>query len=256
MLKQERPAPFVLIGASLDTLKLLAAVFMVVDHINLVCFEDTVSWMFYLGRGSFPLFAFVMACHLYRDTPLDRYLGRLVVFALISQPVFVLAFHEDVLNILFTLALGAVVARWAVGQVPRRRHMLYSLALSSVFFADAIDFDLIGIILPTLFVSVMRGKRFAQLWTWIMLLLLNLDAGEVVRLEDQQLVVHEFSLDPVLIVAGTVVLPWVSYILCRRLRGDRFLPRYALYWFYPGHLLLFAIWRLLRGDLSLELFSF
>ena len=34
MLKQERPVPFVVIGAPLDTLKLLAAVFMVVDHIN------------------------------------------------------------------------------------------------------------------------------------------------------------------------------------------------------------------------------
>jgi len=256
LLKQERPAPFVLIGASLDTLKLLAAVFMVVDHINLVCFEDTVSWMFYLGRGSFPLFAFVMACHLYRDTPLDSYLKRLVVFALLSQPIFVLALHEDVLNILFTLALGAVVASWVAEQAPWRRHMLYCVALSSVFFEEAIDYDLIGIILPALFLSVMRGERFAQLWTWIMLLWLNLDVGDLVRLQGQQLVLQEFSLDPVLIVAGTVVLPWLSYTLCRRMTGDRFLPRYALYWFYPGHLLLLAIWRLLRGDLSLELFSF
>ena len=248
--------PVALIGASLDALKLLAMVFMVVDHINLVCFDDTVSWMFYVGRGSFPLFAFVMACHLYRDTPSDKYLQRLVVFALLSQPVFVLAFDEAVLNILFTLALGAAVASWALGQAPWRLHMLCFVALSSVFFEDAIDFDLIGIILPALFVSVMRGERFARLWTLIMLLLLNLDLGDVVGLEGQQLVLQEFSLDHVLIVAGTIVLPWVSYTLCRRIPGDRFLPRYALYWFYPGHLLVLVIWRLLQGDLSLELFSF
>lgn len=245
-----------LTGASLDTLKLLAMVFMVVDHINFVCFEERVSFMFYLGRGSFPLFAFVMACHLYRDAPWDGYLQRLVVFAMLSQPVFVLAFHEDVLNILFTLALGAVVARWVLGQPRWQLNMLCCLALSSIFFEDAIDFDLVGIIVPALFVSAMRGERFARLWTWIMLVLLNLDVGDAVGLENGQLVLQELSMDPVLTVAGTVVLPWVSYLLCRGVPGERFLPRYALYWFYPGHLLLFVIWRLLRGELSLELFSF
>jgi len=245
-----------LTGASLDTLKVVAAVYMVVDHINLVCFDDAFSWMFYIGRGSFPLFAFVMACHLCRDMPLDRYLKRLVVFALLSQPIFVLALHEDVLNILFTLALGAVVARWAVGQALWRRNLLYGVALSSVFFEEAIDFDLIGIMLPALFVSVMRGERFAWLWTWVMLLWLNLDVGDLVRLRGRGLVLQEFSWDPVLIIAGTIALPWVTYAHCRRISGDRFLPRYAFYWFYPGHLLLLVIWRLLRGDLSLSLFSF
>jgi len=157
---------------------------------------------------------------------------------------------------LFTLALGAVVAHWVVGGAPWRLHVICGIALSAVFLEEAIDFDLIGIVLPAVFVSAMRGVQFAKGWTWIMLVFLNLDAGHVVGLEEGHFVLREFSLDPIMILAGTIVLPWVSYMLCRRIPGDRYLPRYALYWFYPGHLLLFVIWRLVQGDLPLDLFAF
>jgi hypothetical protein len=245
-----------LTGAALDALKLWAMVLMVIDHANIILLDEGEPWMFYLGRGCYPLFAFAMAISLNRDKPLDGYLKRLVVFALLSQPVFVLAFHENALNILFTLALGAAVARWYVEQVPWRRHgFLCVVVLSSFFFEDAIDFDLIGIMLPAVLLSAMRGERHARLWAGITLLALNLDMAELFALEDGQIALMELSWAPLLIVAGTVLVPWVSYALCRRVPGDRFLPRYALYWFYPGHLLVFALWRLLRDGLPLELIS-
>ena len=49
--RQESPEPLAMTGASLDALKLWAMVLMVIDHTNLVCFDETVPWMFYLGRG-------------------------------------------------------------------------------------------------------------------------------------------------------------------------------------------------------------
>lgn len=254
MLNQKHPMP--LTGASLDTLKLLAMVFMVLDHVNFVCLGETEDWMFYLGRGALPLFAFAMAGHLYRQVPLDRYLQRLLVFAVLSQPVFVLAFDENALNIIFTLALGTVMAQWVVRQVSWRRHLLFAVALSSVFLEDAIDFDLLGIALPGAFLGALQGQRFARLWTVVILLLLNFEVGDVAGLENGQMIFYGFSLDSLLMVASTIVVPWVSYVICRRVPGGRFLPRYTFYWFYPGHLLLLVIWRLLHGDLSYELFAF
>jgi hypothetical protein len=255
LLKAHRLLPDPLTGASLDTLKLLAMVFMVLDHINTVCLGETAPWMFYVGRGAFPLFAFAMACHLYRQTPLDRYVQRLVVFALISQLVYVLAFDEVVLNILFTLALAAMVAPWLVAQTPWHRHVLFALALSSVFIEDAIDLDLLGIVLPAAFVSAMKGQRFSLLWIWIILIFLNLEIGDVAGLERVGLVLNESSLDPLLTISSTIVLPWVSYAFCRHLSGERFLPRYTLYWFYPGHLLLLVIWRVMQGNLPTEVLA-
>lgn len=255
MLKRQRSSFGLLTGVALDALKLLAMVLMVLDHINQACLGEGQPWMYYLGRGAFPLFAFVMACHLYRQTPLAGYLKRLVVFALLSQPVFVLALDEIGLNVLFTLALAAVVALWVVEQAPWRRHMLFGVTLCSVFFEDAIDFDLLGIVLPAAFLSVMRGQPYAKLWVGIILIFLNLEVGDIVGLDREGFVLNDFSLDPVLAVSSTIVLPWLGYALCRRLSGDRFLPRYTFYWFYPGHLLLLAIWRLVQGNLSIELLA-
>ena len=110
--------------------------------------------------------------------------------------------------------------------------------------------------LPAVLLSAMRGDRASWLWAGITLLVLNLDVAELFTLEGGQIVPMELSWALLLIVAGTVLVPWASYALCRRVPGDRFLPRYALYWFYPGHLLLFALWRLNRDGLPLELFSF
>jgi hypothetical protein len=101
----------------------------------------------------------------------------------------------------------------------------------------------------------MRGERLAWLWAGVTLIALNLDLAELFALENGQVVPMELSWVSLLIVAGTVLVPWVSYELCRRVAGERFLPRYALYWFYPGHLLVFALWRLFREGLPLELLS-
>ena len=255
MLERQHPSPGLLTGAALDALKLLAMVLMVLDHINQACLGESQPWMYYLGRGAFPLFAFVMACHLYRQTPSAGYLKRLVVFALISQPVFVLALDEIGLNVLFTLALAAVVALWVVEQAPWRRHMLFGLTMCSFFFEDAIDFDLLGIVLPAAFLSAMRGQRFAMLWIWVFLIFLNLEVGDIAGLGKEGIVLNDFMLDPVLAVSSTIALTWLGYALSRRLSGDRFLPRYTFYWFYPGHLLLLAMWRLLQGNLSTELLA-
>jgi hypothetical protein len=244
-----------LTGASLDTLKLSAMIFMAVAHFNQIYLDDADPWIFYLGFGVFPMFAFVMACHLYRQTPLESYLQRLVVFALLSEPIFVLTFYEAQLNILFTFALAAVVAPWIVEQAPWRRHMLFGLSLSSVFIEDAIDYDLLGIVLPAAFFSAMRGQRFAIPWVLVILMSLNLDVGDIVSLESDGIILNDISMDLVLTFSGTIVFPWVIYALCRRLTGDRFLPRYTLYWFYPGHLLPFAIWRWLQGGPFVEVLA-
>jgi len=255
LLKRQGPPLVPLTGASLDTLKLSAMVLMAVGHYNQILLNDADPWIFYLGFGVFPMFAFVMACHLHRQIPLKNYLQRLVVFALLSQPIFVLATYDVQLNILFTLALAALVAPWMVEQTPWRRHMLFGLSLSAVFIEDAIDYDLLGIVLPAAFLSAMRGQRFAILWILVILMSLNLDVGDIVYLESDELILNDISMDLVLTFCGTIVFTWVICVLCRRLSGDRFLPRYALYWFYPGHLLPFAIWRWLQGGLPVEVLA-
>jgi len=230
-------------------------IFMAVGHYNQILLDDANLWILYLGFGVFPMFAFVMASHLHRQAPSQGYLRRLVVFAMLSQPIFLVAVYDIQLNILFTLALAAVVAPWIVEQAPWRRHALFGLSLLSVFIEDANDYDLVGIVLPAAFLSAMRGQRLAILWILIILMSLNLDVGDIVRLDGDGITLNDISMDLVLTFLGAVVFPCVIYVLCRRLSGERYLPRYALYWFYPLHLLPFAIWRWLQGGLPIEVLA-
>jgi len=87
-------------------LKIIAVITMLIDHSGYVIFNDF-SFMNYIGRLSFPIFAFLITEGYEHTSNLKKYLLRLLLFAIISQIPFMLLFTGDfTLNILFTLALG------------------------------------------------------------------------------------------------------------------------------------------------------
>ena len=106
-------------AASLDALKWLAVLLMVIDHINKFVFAEAVPVMFALGRVAMPLFAFVLGCRLAQPESLkngiyQRVFVRLVVFgvlALVPHTVLnKLLWGWWPVNILFTLAVSVLVA--------------------------------------------------------------------------------------------------------------------------------------------------
>lgn len=88
-------------------IKILAALLMVIDHVGLVFFPDQLIFR-YLGRLSFPLFAWLLGQGEKHTRDVYAYLLRIVIWGLVSQPIYVLLFHNEQLNILFTLAIGLV----------------------------------------------------------------------------------------------------------------------------------------------------
>lgn len=97
-------------------IKLLAAILMVCDHIGTVFFPDVYIFK-YVGRLSFPLFAWLIGQGEKYTKNFESYFLRLLVFAFVSQPIYLLAFQNlpggsaDNPNILFTLALGLLAIR-------------------------------------------------------------------------------------------------------------------------------------------------
>lgn len=87
-----------------DTLKLVAILTMLIDHIGYLLFPDQILWRM-IGRLSFPIFAFLVArgARLTRSQP--RYLLRMLLYGLISQIPYSY-FVPNGLNIFFTLAAG------------------------------------------------------------------------------------------------------------------------------------------------------
>lgn len=93
-----------------ELLKWIAIATMTVDHVGAVLFPDFEVLRF-IGRFSFPLFAYLLVLGIESTHNIRNYLFRLFVFALVSQVPFFLAIGEepfDSFNIFFTLTSGLV----------------------------------------------------------------------------------------------------------------------------------------------------
>ena len=92
-----------------DFLKLVAILAMLLDHVGSVFFPQYAVFR-WIGRLAFPLFCYCMTVGLLYTRSIKRYLIRLGIFALVSQPFWIVAFNPgDFLgnltnwNIFFTL---------------------------------------------------------------------------------------------------------------------------------------------------------
>ena len=90
-------------------LKIIALLSMICDHASYLIYRKF-SFLNYIGRIAFPIFAFQISEGFIHTKNLKRYLLRLFLFALISQAPFTLYrslyFSGFALNIFFTLFLG------------------------------------------------------------------------------------------------------------------------------------------------------
>jgi len=226
-----RPSLFALDGAPLDAVKLVAAVAMVSDHANDMVFDHDHLAMWYVGRIAFPLFCLVFALNLRRGASLAGYVARLTPFAILSQPIYRAAFHDGLDNILITLLLAGVLAILLEERPRRFQHAVFAVAAAAAFAAPwtsistGLCFGMAGLLLPAALKLTLDGRRDVAPWAALLYVGLNWFPRD--ELFD--------SLAAPLFVLAVVA---ATLALARKLAGrPRFLPRYALYAFYPLHLL-------------------
>ena len=91
-----------------ELLKWIAIITMTVDHVGVIFYPEFTVLRF-IGRFSFPLFAYLLILGIENTRNIRNYFTRLFIFALISQVPFFLALGcgpFDSLNIFFTLSSG------------------------------------------------------------------------------------------------------------------------------------------------------
>ncbi|MCR4672019.1 MAG: conjugal transfer protein TraX [Lachnospiraceae bacterium] len=103
------------------TLKTIALVTMIVDHIGYIVFPHLIVLRI-IGRIAFPIYAFLAAEGALHSRNIGKYLLRIFIFAAMSEPVFDLAFfgrlyYPDYQNVFFTLGLG-IAAIWLTEKPP------------------------------------------------------------------------------------------------------------------------------------------
>jgi len=225
-------------------LRLIAMITMAIDHFGKMCFPQ-IPEMRLIGRLAFPLFAYGIAAGAVYTKNGTKYLSRIVLLALISQPLYAVALaHENsamyavpflenpfgamsafYLNswqkpsILFQLALGLCVIlcirkkQWALALG------FYLLCLKMDF---KLDYGIEGVHLMLLFYALCEHPKLA-LVAWSAYLI-SWAQGTGYYILGMKFGMRIFALPAVMLCA----LP-----MKRRFT----LPRWLTYNFYPAHLI-------------------
>lgn len=120
-------------------LKLIALVFMFIDHSGKMFFPD-VPEMRILGRIAFPLYVWCMIVGFHYTRNVPRYLLRVLLTGLVSQPLYMSALKHTWRepNIFLTLFLG-LAALWAVREKRFGSHIwgpVLAIALATLLNAN------------------------------------------------------------------------------------------------------------------------
>lgn len=86
-------------------LKIIAIITMTIDHIGAIMYQN-IDIFRIIGRVSFPIFAFLLVEGFKHTSNKLKYFLRLILFAIITQPIYDYTFNNHELNILFTFSLS------------------------------------------------------------------------------------------------------------------------------------------------------
>lgn len=235
------------IRLSTDTgfLKLIAMVSMVMDHAGKMFFPQ-LGWMRIVGRLAFPIYAYCIAVGcVYTRSPL-KYALRVLLLALISQPIYCLALshvtapmREAVAagvtipgaitwygeslknaNILFTLLVGILLI-WSLKE--KKYIAAGAVTLFTWYASNYLNYGWRGVALMVLFYALIDRPLASLCWVGGFMLWWAAQSGGAYRLFTFSFNIQVFAL---------LALPLI-YIPTKT--GVK-LPKWAFYLFYPLHL--------------------
>lgn len=211
---------------------------MVVDHVNSIWLHSASTSMYLVGRATFPLFCFAVAAAVLR-APADRmprYIGRLLLFALVAEPFSQLARDIGQVNILFTLAAGALFASLLPRLKSWQVYLCYAGAFLSMLLPSGLEYGLAGVVLPAAFLQALQGRRSSYIILPLLLFSANLGgfAGMFAAATD---ITAFAALVFATALASTVIPLFVMEAGSYFPRDGRYLPKYFLHVFYPAQFL-------------------
>ncbi len=219
---------------------------MVIDHIDAIWSHHALGKMFFVGRATFPLFCYAVAIAVVKaharsadetKKTIRRYIARLLVLAVVAEPFYLFALHEYRANVIFTLTAGIFFADLSYRIKPWQMYALYTIAIVSMLWALPMEFGLAGVVVPAAVLQVMHGNKRALPFLLVLLMVMN--AGGIHLLFHASPAAWEYA-----VVTGLfcIILPWLVLDVARKMpQKKRFLPKYALHVFYPGHMVILRL---------------
>lgn len=230
-------------GLTSNMLRFLAMAFMICDHLwaKVVPGND---WMTYVGRMTFPIFAFMISEGFIHTSNLKKYILRLLSFAVISEIPFNLFyggswFYPYHQNVLFTLLFG-LLAIMLIDKAKKNRDAktivksaLLVILLGIASFICFVDYGFWGFLIVIMF-YLFRNFPFAWLAQLAAMVIINCEL-----FEGQFIVVDLFGKSFEFATQGFAVFSLIPIWLYGGRKGKSSkIMQYGFYAFYPLHMII------------------
>lgn len=212
-------------------LKLLAVFSMIFDHIGLMFMPNKdflYSCFRMVGRLAFPIFAFQLAVGYSHSKNKEKHIIRMFIFALLSQFPYWLYVQMAIpgfghaLNIGFTFLL-ALLGMYTLDKTNGLIAKCFSLAIVlALSYILPVDYGIVGVLLCISF-YVFRNHKYLNL----------LSAGLII--------VAKVFIEQDLMKYAMIYALLPIYLYNGKKGIDNKFSKYLFYVFYPAHLLLFAV---------------
>jgi len=225
------------------SLHIMAMAFMLLDHLwgTIVPGND---WMTCVGRLAFPIFAFMIVEGYFHTKNLKKYSLRMLIFAVISEIPFNLAFgggifyptHQNVLWT-FLIAMGLI----HLNELARGKGKIWLTVLTGigtvivgyvVGLVTMVDYYHIGVLTVLVFYFFRQGKWWSYVGQFACLVYMNFE-----MLGGFGYVLNIFGREVFFARQGLAVLALIPIWLYRGRQGyHNKVLKYVNYGFYPVHL--------------------
>jgi hypothetical protein len=199
---------------------------MIIDHTGAVYFPELIILRI-IGRLAFPIFAFLIAEGVYYTKDINKYFARMLIFALITEVVFDLAFYNSWLylghqNVLFTFtfAIGGYILASRFGQNEKSWQWVMMIIVALIGGLFQVDHSWFGIMIVMVFILMREQKELKFLMVAFII-------GAVTFMGSS------------LYIFSVMAIPLLWFY--NQKLGPRM--KYLFYTLYPGHLLILYLIR-------------
>ena len=139
-------------------LKIIALAFMFIDHAGKMCFPN-IPEMRMLGRIAFPIYAWCMIVGFHYTRSVPKYLLRILITGLVSQPLYMLALNHTWKqpNIFLTLFLG-LCALWGIREKKYLSQIWAPAAAMAAAILASADYGWRGVLLFIMLYAVQESR--------------------------------------------------------------------------------------------------
>ena len=222
-------------------LKVIALVFMFIDHAGKMCFP-AVPEMRMLGRIAFPIYCWCLVVGASHTRSFPKYLGRIALIGLISQPLYMAALNHpwSDFNIFLTL-FAAVLGLWGLRARRCFSHLWAPVLALVLAQALGVDYGWKGVLLVFLLWAVRDSRAGIAAVMVAFCLYWGSSSSSVTQVFGLSLTPLTRSaiggmLTPFLRLQGLALLALPLMLV--KLPGRWRLPRWTGYALYPAHLAL------------------